>query len=399
MRKKENFDIMEYNHQKYDEFIADIINKRGQWNIPEDEYKEIHHIVPICCGGEPRYITKGKQKHTNLIWLYPREHFIAHKILAEENQDNYKLVHAYTMMAFVKGKGQDRYELSPEEYEQAKIAISIAVKNRPKEIKEKMRENYRKTWNKKTEEEKKKIWEAQQKTRDSKTDQEKQEIMEKRRKTFSSKSAEEKQKIWDKRAITIQNKSDEEKEALREKKKEIWANRTEEEKEKISQKLKEAAKNMPLAKKQEKIRKTLETRAKRTDEEKQKSLEKYRKTLSNRTEEEKVKVKQKVLDSCWNNKTEEEKRAIIEKRETTKKNKTLEEKKRIAEQIKSSKIKNGTWRSGGKPRKVENITTGEIFDYVKDAYTTYPMKFDTLRNAILQNKPDKYGNYWRYLDE
>lgn len=57
------------------------------------------------------------------------------------------------------------------------------------------------------------------------------------------------------------------------------------------------------------------------------------------------------------------------------------------------------WRSGGKPRKVENITTGEIFDYVKDAYTTYPMKFDTLRNAILQNKPDKYGNYWRYLDE
>ena len=32
---------MEYNHQKYDEFIADIINKRGQWNIPEDEYKEM----------------------------------------------------------------------------------------------------------------------------------------------------------------------------------------------------------------------------------------------------------------------------------------------------------------------------------------------------------------------
>ena len=35
----------------YDEFIQDIISKRGQFGIPEGEYKERHHIVPKCLGG------------------------------------------------------------------------------------------------------------------------------------------------------------------------------------------------------------------------------------------------------------------------------------------------------------------------------------------------------------
>lgn len=101
----------------YNEYIQNIIDTRGQWNIPEGEYWEGHHIVPRCKGGSG----SRRSKHKNVIWLYPREHFIAHKLLAEENPNDIKLVCAYSMMAFPKSKTQTRYELTPDEYEEARI--------------------------------------------------------------------------------------------------------------------------------------------------------------------------------------------------------------------------------------------------------------------------------------
>lgn len=68
----------------YKEFIQQILDTRGKFGIPKGEYKERHHIIPKCMGG-----TNDKD---NLIDLYAREHFIAHKLLAEENPDNYSLV-------------------------------------------------------------------------------------------------------------------------------------------------------------------------------------------------------------------------------------------------------------------------------------------------------------------
>ena len=60
----ELFDI----DKTYKEFIAEIVNTRGQWNIPEGEYFEVHHIIPRCLGGDGE-IRKGRkyQKHPNLI--------------------------------------------------------------------------------------------------------------------------------------------------------------------------------------------------------------------------------------------------------------------------------------------------------------------------------------------
>ena len=107
--------------ETYEKFINEILNTRGRFNCG-DEYHERHHIVPRCMGG-----TNNKD---NLIDLYAREHFIAHKLLAEENPDNSKLIHAWALMSRLNNcKG--KYELTPKEYEEAKIAFIKLLKDKP----------------------------------------------------------------------------------------------------------------------------------------------------------------------------------------------------------------------------------------------------------------------------
>lgn len=103
----------------YHEFINNIIGTRGRFNCG-DEYHERHHIVPKCMG--------GTNDEDNLIDLFAREHFIAHKLLAQENPDNNSLIYAWCCMAFAKNDYECRYELSPEEYEEARITLSAARK-------------------------------------------------------------------------------------------------------------------------------------------------------------------------------------------------------------------------------------------------------------------------------
>lgn len=100
----------------YLEFIQNILKSRGRRGCG-DNYHEKHHIVPKCMG--------GTNDEDNLIDLYAREHFIAHKLLAKENPDNDKLVYAWWCMSVVRNKNtQERYELTPEEHEEAKIAYN-----------------------------------------------------------------------------------------------------------------------------------------------------------------------------------------------------------------------------------------------------------------------------------
>lgn len=93
----------------YDKYIQNILITRGRFNC--DGYCERHHIKPRCLG--------GKNTKENLIDLYAREHFIAHKLLAHENPNNSQLVYAFWMMAHI-----GRVEVTPEEYEEARIACS-----------------------------------------------------------------------------------------------------------------------------------------------------------------------------------------------------------------------------------------------------------------------------------
>ena len=99
----------------YKEFIDNILQTRGRFNCG-NEYHERHHIIPKC--------KNGSDDNINLIDLFAREHFIAHKLLAEEYPDDDQLAHAYTLMAFAKDGRKKRYELTPEEYEDARKIYS-----------------------------------------------------------------------------------------------------------------------------------------------------------------------------------------------------------------------------------------------------------------------------------
>lgn len=102
----------------YQDFINNIIQTRGRFACG-DEYHERHHILPKCMD--------GTDDEDNLIDLFAREHFEAHRLLAQENLDNYKLVYAWTMMAWTK-KGGRNCEVTAAEYEEARKAMSEARK-------------------------------------------------------------------------------------------------------------------------------------------------------------------------------------------------------------------------------------------------------------------------------
>lgn len=104
----------------YDEFISNIIKTRGRFACG-DEYHERHHVIPKCLG--------GTNKKDNLIDLYAKEHYIAHKLLAEEHPDNIGLVRAFNALSHFKNSDHKRYKLSPEEYEEMRILVSSGFKN------------------------------------------------------------------------------------------------------------------------------------------------------------------------------------------------------------------------------------------------------------------------------
>lgn len=114
----------------YEEFIAEVLNKRGRYLLTED-YKEKHHIQPRCCG--------GSDEESNLIDLLAEEHYEAHRLLAIENPDNYHLQYAWTMMAFTR-KGLK--VVSADDY--AKARKECARLNRGRKFSEDFKEKCRK---------------------------------------------------------------------------------------------------------------------------------------------------------------------------------------------------------------------------------------------------------------
>ena len=114
--------LMDKPMSSYDIFISDIIKERGQWGI-KNEYFEGHHILPRCLGGEGR----TKDKHPNIIRLYPEEHYLAHKLLLEKYPGVKQLEFAFHMMNIQNVK---KYKLPEVEYAEAKHWISENYKNR-----------------------------------------------------------------------------------------------------------------------------------------------------------------------------------------------------------------------------------------------------------------------------
>lgn len=119
--------------ESYKIFINNILDTRGRFNCG-DKYHERHHITPKCLG--------GTDDEENLIDLYAKEHFEAHRLLSLEYPDNQKLVYAWWMMSHIKDENQDRYELSADEYEEVRVAFSNSLKGRTitQQTRDKLRE-------------------------------------------------------------------------------------------------------------------------------------------------------------------------------------------------------------------------------------------------------------------
>ena len=128
--------------ETYEDFIQNILNTRGRFACG-DEYHERHHIVPKSCG--------GANDENNLIDLFAREHFEAHRLLAIENQDNEKLVYAWWCMSTLPGSSKRREDITPNEYEEARISFikfysgenhPMYGKHHSEETRKKMKENH-----------------------------------------------------------------------------------------------------------------------------------------------------------------------------------------------------------------------------------------------------------------
>lgn len=76
-------------------------------------YCESHHIIPRSLG--------GNNKSNNLVWLTAAEHFTVHRLLTfmTFGTDRYKMIFAYERMWHT-SKNQERYEPTPEEYQELK---------------------------------------------------------------------------------------------------------------------------------------------------------------------------------------------------------------------------------------------------------------------------------------
>ena len=86
---------------KYIKWYNNLIESRKTRLLPADIYTEKHHIIPRSLGGD--------DSDNNLIRLLPREHFIAHLLLAKiyTGQNGMKMVHALRRM--LTGHTNERY--------------------------------------------------------------------------------------------------------------------------------------------------------------------------------------------------------------------------------------------------------------------------------------------------
>lgn len=117
-----------------------------------NNYKETHHILPKCMG--------GNNNKDNLVDLTAREHFLCHMLLCEIYPKNNKLRHALFFMAIGKQKPKNiQYIIGSRIYERLKIEYSqfLTGKNQSEITRNKKSESMKKVWQNKSQSEKSKI--------------------------------------------------------------------------------------------------------------------------------------------------------------------------------------------------------------------------------------------------
>ncbi len=76
------------NYQKHYNLLIERAKIRS---ILPSEYKEKHHVIPRCMN--------GTDESSNLVPLFPEEHFLAHLLLVKIYPSNQKLIYAANMMS------------------------------------------------------------------------------------------------------------------------------------------------------------------------------------------------------------------------------------------------------------------------------------------------------------
>lgn len=112
--------IIPLKDETYNYYINRILSLRG-YKIQTTDYIERHHILPKCLG--------GNDDESNLICLYAQEHYYAHKLLALENPSNTKLQYAWWNMCQCTQNGERVYQITAEDYAEARRKFSNLMKN------------------------------------------------------------------------------------------------------------------------------------------------------------------------------------------------------------------------------------------------------------------------------
>ncbi len=103
----------------YQKIYNNIIERAKIRNL--NCYKERHHIIPKCLG--------GNNTKENIVKLTAKEHFICHRLLCLIHPTNPRLAFALWMMN-TKSNNQQRYKISARIYEKLKVEYVSFLKGR-----------------------------------------------------------------------------------------------------------------------------------------------------------------------------------------------------------------------------------------------------------------------------
>lgn len=106
-------------NNKYTKWYYNIIKNSNY----KEGYGENHHIIPKCIG--------GCNSPENIVKLTAKEHYIVHKLLIKmtEGETKRKMLFAFIRMSY-SSKTHERIKYTSRHFEEAKIANSIANKNK-----------------------------------------------------------------------------------------------------------------------------------------------------------------------------------------------------------------------------------------------------------------------------
>lgn len=103
----------------YDKIYKSLCEKVASRDV-SGAYTEKHHVVPKCLGGSNR-------SH-NLVRLFPREHYFAHKLLCRIYPNNLKLAFALVCMGSKGAKSAVGHIATSRDYENSRIRFSELLK-------------------------------------------------------------------------------------------------------------------------------------------------------------------------------------------------------------------------------------------------------------------------------